>query len=342
MPTVIDETREFKLSEPKVVPTYRTGSVARLSGVPVETLRVWERRYAVVNPRRSAHGQREYTMEEIKHLSLIKQLVDLGNPIGVIARLPREDLLSMLASANTALSVTTGPRAGGMTYSEHNKIRTVIIGERNASSLVGMCHSTVMLEAVGSALTLNNALSRLIADSADLLILEINELAEVDFKAISEMCRRSGARSAVVLYRFARHAVIRQLRSCGYLVARIPTEAHELEIICQRALAQRVTPTGLQFLELAAPLVEPVQFDDHALDAIEAATNSIYCECPRHLVEILRNLTSFERYSEQCENRSPADQQMHYEIGQSAAAARTILEDILLRVAMADGLPLPN
>ena len=42
-------------------PSYRRGAVAKLTGIPVETLRVWERRYNTVGPRQSAKGQRIYS-----------------------------------------------------------------------------------------------------------------------------------------------------------------------------------------------------------------------------------------------------------------------------------------
>ena len=39
-------TKEQVIAE--LEPIYRSGMAARLAGIPVETLRVWERRYAVV------------------------------------------------------------------------------------------------------------------------------------------------------------------------------------------------------------------------------------------------------------------------------------------------------
>ena len=68
-------------------PTYRSGAAARLAGVPVETLRVWERRYGLTEPARSARGQRQYSLEDVRRLGLIKQLVDAGNAIGALAHL---------------------------------------------------------------------------------------------------------------------------------------------------------------------------------------------------------------------------------------------------------------
>ena len=79
--------------------TYRSGVAARLAGIPVETLRVWERRYRVVGPRVSPRGQRLYSSEEIGRLKLIKQLVDMGHPIGAIATLSTDALDAMRVNA---------------------------------------------------------------------------------------------------------------------------------------------------------------------------------------------------------------------------------------------------
>ena len=58
---------------------YRSGVAARLAGVPVNTLRVWERRYKVVGPSLSTGRQRLYSLADVRRLTLIKQLVDMGH-----------------------------------------------------------------------------------------------------------------------------------------------------------------------------------------------------------------------------------------------------------------------
>ena len=68
--------------------SYRRGKVAKLTGIPMETLRVWERRYNIVGPRQSAKGQRLYSPNELTRLTLIKRLVNPGCAIGSIAALP--------------------------------------------------------------------------------------------------------------------------------------------------------------------------------------------------------------------------------------------------------------
>ena len=64
---------------------YPSGAAARLAGLPVETLRIWERRYSLSDAERSEHGQRLYSAEQVARLSLLKQLVDQGHAIGVLA-----------------------------------------------------------------------------------------------------------------------------------------------------------------------------------------------------------------------------------------------------------------
>ena len=73
MPERITGTR------PQGARAFREGKAeARLAGLPVETLRVWERRYELSEARRSAHGQRLYMASQVQRLGLLKQLVDQG------------------------------------------------------------------------------------------------------------------------------------------------------------------------------------------------------------------------------------------------------------------------
>lgn len=55
------------------------GALARASGVPVETLRTWERRYGVPEPIRTASGHRLYPVSAIEHVRLISAAIDAGH-----------------------------------------------------------------------------------------------------------------------------------------------------------------------------------------------------------------------------------------------------------------------
>lgn len=54
------------------------GVVELETGIPRETLRIWERRYGVPCPARSSTGIRHYSADEIGRLRLAKQLIDRG------------------------------------------------------------------------------------------------------------------------------------------------------------------------------------------------------------------------------------------------------------------------
>src|SRR6059058_3129222 len=90
-------------------PSYRSGAAARLAGLSAETLRVWERRYELSDTRRSAHGQRLYSAQQVQRLSLLKQLVDQGHPIGQLARLSIERLRELAGSVDSAQEAEGAP-----------------------------------------------------------------------------------------------------------------------------------------------------------------------------------------------------------------------------------------
>jgi MerR family transcriptional regulator, light-induced transcriptional regulator len=73
-------------------PFHRSGAVARMLRMPVATLRVWERRYALTQPTMSPSGQRLYSADDVRRLALIKQLTALGHAIGSLAPLDMPQL----------------------------------------------------------------------------------------------------------------------------------------------------------------------------------------------------------------------------------------------------------
>ncbi|HEY5720483.1 MAG TPA: MerR family transcriptional regulator [Gammaproteobacteria bacterium] len=75
------------------------GAVERDTGIPKDTLRVWERRYGFPQPGRNAQGERVYPADQVATLRLVKQLVDLGHrPKRVVGQRP-DALRRLLAQA---------------------------------------------------------------------------------------------------------------------------------------------------------------------------------------------------------------------------------------------------
>jgi DNA-binding transcriptional MerR regulator len=77
-------------------PTYRIGPFARLTGVSVHALRVWERRYGAFTPLRTPKGARLYSDSDVARVRLLKTLIADGHPIGSIAQLSEEGLRELL------------------------------------------------------------------------------------------------------------------------------------------------------------------------------------------------------------------------------------------------------
>jgi len=95
---------ENEILFPMKAVTIRTG----LSG---HLLRVWERRYGVVVPRRSQSNRRLYSESEVGRLILLKRTVEAGHPIGRICALPNEDLMR-LANLPSDTDARTAAQAG--------------------------------------------------------------------------------------------------------------------------------------------------------------------------------------------------------------------------------------
>ena len=65
---------------------YTVKQVATLTGVAEATLRVWERRYAVVNPSRTPGGYRLYDDNQVEALREMASLVEAYSPDATASR----------------------------------------------------------------------------------------------------------------------------------------------------------------------------------------------------------------------------------------------------------------
>jgi DNA-binding transcriptional MerR regulator len=59
-------------------PIYNIGVVSRMTGIPVATLRVWERRYQFPSAGRTLGGHRLYSEQELARLRWVKSTIDEG------------------------------------------------------------------------------------------------------------------------------------------------------------------------------------------------------------------------------------------------------------------------
>ncbi len=88
--------------------------VTRLTGLPANTIRVWERRYQAIAPRRTGGNARRYSADDVRKLQLLRDLTSRGHRIGdVAARTIRELEQIVEARVETEASARAGDAADG-------------------------------------------------------------------------------------------------------------------------------------------------------------------------------------------------------------------------------------
>lgn len=320
--------------------------------MPVSTLRIWERRYQVVAPGTTASGHRLYTAADVERLALLKQLTDHGHAIGAIAAL---DMAALHQVASTHATTV----AGGQIAASAAPVpwRLLVVGAALARRL--------QRPALRQALRRNPDLVAVFDDLAlahqaasdksserqtiDLLLWHTPSPQAGDLAALSAAQRAWGAAAAVVVYRFAGASARQALVDAGLMLLREPLDDETLGLCLRGLSASAMAADGNSTAQAAAPdaagwaagAVAPRRFDDAALMDFAGLSSTVACECPRHVAELLLQLSNFEAYSADCEDRSPADAALHAHLKQVAGASRALFESALERVARHEGLVMP-
>lgn len=340
------------MTKPVQSSQFRSGVVARLTGIPVETLRVWERRYQVTQSQQAPGEQRLYSKTDIERLTLLKRLVDLGHAIGTLARLDMPTLLSM---QTTLLGLTQDTADQG----HAGIMRLGAIGPLLSAGNIFEPLTDINFELVLTAASMDQACAQQKPLEIDLLFIEAPILVNTSPSQIIQAGKDLGAKKLVLLYRFAPSTVIRQLRLEGVAVVRAPLDAYEISSLCRSilgvyregrsglsGLSGRPNPTGhaqqpyeaLNPTASALLLPGPPHFNEAALLKLSRLKSSVYCECPSQLAELLIHVNGFEQYSRECASKTPEDKKLHQLLELRAAQARHILEAAMAELIRAEGL----
>jgi DNA-binding transcriptional MerR regulator len=289
----------------------RSGTAARLAGLPVATLRVWERRYGVVPAAKTENGQRVYSAHDVSRLRLLRQLTHSGHPIGTIATLELEELQALAEGAPVAASPT-----------DDRGLHAVVIGRSVAHALEAVrgCDLRVVYEDLDQA----EAASRP-SPGVDLLVVRVASLHPTTVDRVLAYGAVLGVRSILVIYAFATEESARALSDSGVTVRRDPIVGREL---AQWVRDARLLPSNVQ----TGWQVLPRRFNDAELGQFTRMQSPVSCECLRHMAELVTQLAGFERYSQDCTSKGPADAALHRELCRTAGVARTMFEGALQRV----------
>ncbi len=301
---------------------FNIAAVAELTGIPAETLRTWERRYGVVNPERTAGGQRRYSNEEVDRLCLIAQLVESGSRISTLAKLDLTELRQRFELAQDQ------PRP------IHGDIRVLWVGS-SPLRVDGSTPSGVRVQVVGSVNELP-ALPERVEDT-DVVVVGLDELGPDPKAALSTLQERMNDARIVVTYSFLPSSRRAELEMPGVRVLRTPLPSPEF----RQAIADFfLADTGAR--AVGRGTAPAPRFTVEQLRMLSDQSASLKCECPNHISSVVTSLLAFEEYSRNCIEESPPDEAVHRTLEQGTGWARLQMEDLLDLVLKHDGIEIPS
>ena len=301
-------------------PLYGIGTVARLTGLKSDTLRVWERRYGLGASYKSATGRRQYTQSDLDHLQLVSALVKQGVRIGEIAASDRKTLEVLLQQQN---------QAGGSKSLPPSKPRVVFVGAELCQWIDGHQGCISGVSALLARMPVDDAIALVDAEqSADLLVAHCPSLTLQQIRGVEAVAARLGARRTIVLYQFANEQWLAELERNGHSALQYPVEPSRLAFEIGRVQVQKETTEGIGNLSDLMP-PKPRLFSDQELLAAAEEKIVLDCECPRHLSELIRSLNDFEAYSSACSVDNWKDAAIHASIYAYTSQARHLMEKAL-------------
>lgn len=83
---------------------YSIKDLEHLSGIKAHTLRIWEQRYGIINPKRTETNIRFYGQDDLKLILNVSLLKDNGYKISKIAQMPKEEMSEIVLGISEKLS----------------------------------------------------------------------------------------------------------------------------------------------------------------------------------------------------------------------------------------------
>lgn len=130
---------------------YTISDVSRISGIPKDLLRMWERRYGYPAPERDGNGDRLYSSEQLDKLVLIRQLQDQGMRPGKLVSMSVDQLRSLLQP--TPMEFDAHELVKQLRSGDINSLRQRLQGQLLAQGLRSFIHRVMVpaTVAVGDA-----------------------------------------------------------------------------------------------------------------------------------------------------------------------------------------------
>lgn len=297
---------------------FEIGAVSKITGISQHRLRIWERRYNVVNPRRSSSNRRFYSGLDVRKLLLIKSLLDAGNSIGSIANLSIEKLEEKISS-DPFLSDFSGKKKYNFSINAA-AFGFDIAGKLEKSSKI---LKNLKLKLIETDYKLFK--EKLSGQNIDLLIIELETLDSNNVQEVYNLVGSCNANHAVLIYWFCESKIVESVNKSIITMLRSPVEPSELAIVCNNLYELN------NDYEVDSQSVDRI-FKFSQLATIASCAPSIECECPHQLVTLIYSLLAFEKYSLECESRNLQDAKLHRFLYETTSKARSLIEKSLKKV----------
>lgn len=307
---------------------YNIGAVARLTGLSVHNLRVWEKRHNAIQTVRSESGRRQYDDAAIERLLMLKSCIDRGATISHVAALSKEELKATLTALTQGVDVARPSTSG----------RLCIVGSYANQLLNADTLRTGTPLCIERYVSMQQVSTLYSGNQADALVVDEPTMTDLSCQSLVELAQQTRAEAVHIIYRYARIKDLQRLRAHGYHTWNAPVDRDALLQALHKPLRKSVS----EFHEAttAQATVAPRQFNDDTLARLTALKSRVECECPRHLSELVIALSAFETYSHQCENQNTDDAALHLSIYRNTAKARAIMEELLANVLRHEGIDL--
>lgn len=112
--------------------------VAKQTGLSPHVIRIWEKRYNAVSPKRTDTNRRLYSEDDVARLHLLHELTLSGHAIGQIAPLPTSNLKVMLRPSGKIVKPAVKPAAasqGGQTVQSYLQVCITAVQQLDAEGL---------------------------------------------------------------------------------------------------------------------------------------------------------------------------------------------------------------
>ena len=246
---------------------YRIGTVAGLTGIAVERLRAWERRYGL-KPAHRAGKIRFYNKAQVTRLTKIRQLCDKGHTISTLVDLEDAQLDERIAAQR---NIATEPSITGLIGPN-----LLVLEQRQEHMRIDVQARWANLDAFCDECDGIEGLDTIVVQLPVLLVQHIATIAR----------NQPGAR-IVALYQFATPKQIALTQEQGIATLQWPVSWQEIEHACASSAGR----------PLRAARAAIRRFSDEELIAIAASADADGSGCPQHLVELISQLNAFADYS---------------------------------------------